>query len=670
MRFPTTIWSFMGETPDKKRRPPRLSIPTRIFLGFALLLVAFGGVAGASVVQHDQTAQTLRLLHDGYLPLTLTVSEAKVTQAVFGTELDRVVSERDPSTTRNWLQAGRQIRPMTIRRALDGVGRTEDLVRTEVDRRALTSVRSSLDQVARAYDESDARYDQLFTALDDRDEERAEAILDQIRDYERRGSAHLRDARGVLSERIAVLSAEAEERERRAAVLLGALTVLGLLLGVGVIFAAHRMLSPLPRLMERVAAVARGDLSAKLEPRTEDELGRLATEFENMVEALAARDQRLREAAEAELRLQRMQEQIVTSLSAAVLVIDAENRIGTVNPAAADVLSIEQSAVGDTLETSGLFERVPALEGAVAEVRGGASRAVLTAVPVGGGDDVVNALVTPFGSPDGEKGAVLVVAEDVTEELKTKARLIHTERLAAIGRMAAHVTHEVRNPLSSIGLNVEMLEEELEGTGPETVALMRAITREVDRLTGITEEYLRLARLPQPRLEPEDLGHLVRSVTSFIAREMEGSSVDVEVDVEDDLPLVALDEQQMRQALLNLLRNAREAMPDGGPIRVTAKRVGTEVRLTVEDEGEGIPEEQRTRIFDLFYTTKERGTGLGLPLTRQIVVAHGGQIRCEGGEDGGTIFELSFPVAEESVAGHPPPDAPEVSDAAPIGPSE
>ncbi len=521
-----------------------------------------------------------------------------------------------------------------------------------------------------SYRESDSRYDELFTALDEQDGARAEAILDQIRDFERRGSAHLRDARGVLSERIAVLSAEAEERERRAAVLLGALTVLGLLLGVGVIFAAHRMLSPLPRLMERVAAVARGDLSAKLEPRTDDELGRLATEFENMVEALAARDQRLREAAEAELRLQRMQEQIVTSLSAAVLVIDAEDRVGTVNPAAAHVLRIDESAVGDTLAASGLFDALPALQKAVADVRAGAPRAVLSAVAVGGGEDVVNALVTPFGSPDGEQGAVLVVAEDVTEELKTKARLIHTERLAAIGRMAAHVTHEVRNPLSSIGLNVEMLEEELEGAGagPETVALMRAITREVDRLTGITEEYLRLARLPQPRLEPEDIGHLVRSVTSFVAREMEGSSVKLEVEVEDDLPSVALDEQQMRQALLNLLRNAREAMPDGGHVRVRVRRDGTNVVLTVQDEGEGIPEAQRARIFDLFYTTKERGTGLGLPLTRQIVVAHGGQIRCEGGDDGGTIFELVFPAAKESVVGHAAPDA---TDAAPaIGPSE
>jgi light-regulated signal transduction histidine kinase (bacteriophytochrome) len=98
-------------------------------------------------------------------------------------------------------------------------------------------------------------------------------------------------------------------------------------------------------------------------------------------------------------------------------------------------------------------------------------------------------------------GSVLVVVEDVTDELATAARLIQTERLAAIGRMAAHVTHEVRNPLSSIGLNVELLEEELVHAGPEAAALLASVQQEVDRLTGITEQYLRLSRVPQPQLE-------------------------------------------------------------------------------------------------------------------------------------------------------------------------
>ncbi len=630
-------------------RRPRLSIPTRIFLSFALVLTAFGAVALVSLLQHERSARTLQLLHEGYLPLALTVGEAKATQAIFGTVLDRVLSERDPTATRNWLTAARRVRPVALRRALYGVERTEQLDPPPEDRAVLGQIRAALERIGAAHERGDAAYEDLFEALESGDTERAERVLGDIKTLERGIQSDLREARTVLQERIATMSAHAAEQERQAAVLLAALALLSLAIGVAVIWWSHRMLAPLPRLQERVAAVARGDLAAKLEPRTDDELGRLAAEFERMVEALAARDVRLREAAEAERLLQRMQEQIVAGLRAAVVVADGEGTVRTVNPAAGPVLGLGPEHVDRSLEDTGLFARVPPLAEAVRDVARGEERAVLTAAPVAsdGAARAVNVLVTPFGTERPESGArsVLVVAEDVTEELRTKSLLIQTERLAAIGRMAAHVTHEVRNPLSSIGLNVEMLEDEVRAAGPEARALLGAIQREIDRLTGITEEYLRLARLPQPRLEPEDPESLVRSVAELLRREMEAAGVRLEVSVDADLPAVAMDEAQIRQALLNLLRNAREAMPESGRVWLDASRDEGGVRIRVRDEGVGIPREERERIFDLFYTTKEHGSGLGLPLTQQIVVAHGGRIRCEAGPDGGTTFELWLPAA-------------------------
>jgi signal transduction histidine kinase len=261
------------------------------------------------------------------------------------------------------------------------------------------------------------------------------------------------------------------------------------------------------------------------------------------------------------------------------------------------------------------------------------------------GDEAVNLVVTSFVSDEPGR-SLLVVAEDVTEDLRTKARLIQTERLAAIGRMAAHVTHEVRNPLSSIGLNVEMLGDEI-GSSPEARALLGAIEREIDRLTNITQEYLRLARLPDPRLELEDLGAVVDSVGRFVLPEMVEAKIELLVRVEEGLPAVAIDEGQVRQALLNLLRNAREAMPEGGRVDLEAVRADGGVRVSVRDRGPGIEPEIRARIFDLFYTTKERGTGLGLPLTYQIVTAHGGRIECNSDPDDGTTFELWFPPVIE-----------------------
>jgi signal transduction histidine kinase len=161
----------------------------------------------------------------------------------------------------------------------------------------------------------------------------------------------------------------------------------------------------------------------------------------------------------------------------------------------------------------------------------------------------------------------------------------------------------------------------------------------------VTEEYLRLARLPQPRLEADDLGELAESAASFVRKEMDAAGVKLDVEIARGLPLVAMDEPQIRQALLNLLRNAREAMPGGGTIglRVSAREGG--VTVSVHDQGPGIPAEARERIFDLFFTTKESGTGLGLPLTQQIVVAHGGRIRCDSTPGAGTTFDLWLPAS-------------------------
>jgi signal transduction histidine kinase len=228
-------------------------------------------------------------------------------------------------------------------------------------------------------------------------------------------------------------------------------------------------------------------------------------------------------------------------------------------------------------------------------------------------------------------------------------RLIRSERLATVGRMAAQITHEVRNPLSSIGLYAELLGDEIADRGDEPKRLVSSIISEVDRLTEITETYLRFARLPRPKLEREDLGAIVTGVLEFSRAELAQAGIALELDVAAGLPDVAADEAQLRQALLNLVRNAREAMSNrpGGRLRVVVACVegaSSEVRVTVQDSGGGIPPEHLGQIFDPFFSTKERGTGLGLALVQQIVVEHGGRIDVESGPEVGTTFTLVFPV--------------------------
>jgi two-component system NtrC family sensor kinase len=274
------------------------------------------------------------------------------------------------------------------------------------------------------------------------------------------------------------------------------------------------------------------------------------------------------------------------------------------------------------------------------------ARVTARAQAVAGGD------LTPrqVAPGDDEIGQLEGAFEKMVSGLSHAQQLaLSNERLAAIGNMAAHVTHEIRNPLSAMGLNVEMLEEEiasdLGADRAEVKSLLAAIQREVQRLEHLSEEYLRVARLPQPRMEAEDVATVVGDVVGFARLEIESAGCTVDLYVAPRLPPALFDDAQLRQALLNLLRNAREAMPSGGPIDVRVAAEGMSVVVDVDDRGGGVPESIRARVFDPFFSTKGEGTGLGLAITRHIVESHGGSVTCQPREGGGTRFRVTLPIA-------------------------
>ena len=227
-------------------------------------------------------------------------------------------------------------------------------------------------------------------------------------------------------------------------------------------------------------------------------------------------------------------------------------------------------------------------------------------------------------------------------------RLIRTERLAAIGHMAAQIAHEVRNPLNALGLNADLLGEEIrEGNPQEATELLAAIRREIRRLTDITEAYLSVGRLPPLRLEPQGIGPIVEELVRFQREELGQSGVVVDVRIDGGLPDVRVDADQLRQALLNILRNAGEALAGngGGRVTVSASREGDAlVRIDVADDGPGMAPEHVARIFDPFFSTKQTGSGLGLPLTQQVVTEHGGRIACISAPGLGTTFSIRLPA--------------------------
>ncbi len=222
------------------------------------------------------------------------------------------------------------------------------------------------------------------------------------------------------------------------------------------------------------------------------------------------------------------------------------------------------------------------------------------------------------------------------------------ERLAAVGSMAAKVAHEIRNPLSSISLNTELMSDELATYGgvdtAESRQLLGAIAGEIDRLSRIVEEYLQFARMPRLDLEQVNLRDLSEQVVKFLVPEFERYGVETEIDVLDHGPVVYLDRNQFRQVLLNLLRNSQEAMPNGGKVTIHLREdPDGGVEIVVVDTGIGIEPAQTQKVFDPFYSTKDTGTGLGLAFVQQVVLEHGGEVSCTGQPGRGASFRIVLP---------------------------
>jgi signal transduction histidine kinase len=225
-----------------------------------------------------------------------------------------------------------------------------------------------------------------------------------------------------------------------------------------------------------------------------------------------------------------------------------------------------------------------------------------------------------------------------------KEREVRTERLAVVGRMASAVAHEIRNPLNSISLNIDVLADMLEK--PENYTnkgrdVIRAVQREVDRLNEITEDYLQFGRMPRAMIGPCNVSLVVRETCDFMSGEFGERRVSVSIVSFDETAKVLSDEGQLRQALVNILRNAVEAMPDGGTIAIAIRAAaGDTIELSVTDSGQGIPAAQMARLFEPFATTKRGGTGLGLAFVQQVVTESGGKVAVESEEGRGTTVRI------------------------------
>jgi len=243
---------------------------------------------------------------------------------------------------------------------------------------------------------------------------------------------------------------------------------------------------------------------------------------------------------------------------------------------------------------------------------------------------------------------------------RLEARMMRAEQLAAIGKMTAQIAHEINTPLASISLNVTYLLSEVNSLlgsalPAEVSEASEEIEREVERLKSFTGECLKLTRIHTPSFGPVSLPGVVRGFLGFIAREARRRNIEIDARFDSETATVRGDGDLLRQVLLNLTRNAFDAMPSGGRLWIALSAAGNVAELAMADSGPGVAPEQRQKIFDAFFTTKAEGTGLGLAIARRIVEQHGGQIECapRGTDSGlchGACFLVRLPLAAESLA--------------------
>ncbi len=462
------------------------------------------------------------------------------------------------------------------------------------------------------------------------------------------------------------MEAKIATTRRELAVLAGVTLILG---GLASALVARRIARPVRRLADGVAAISRGELDQRIEPTTSDEIGRLALAFNHMASQLLQQRSAL-EAAHSELGrrfaelsdLKSYTDNILNSLTTGIVTLDLEGRVVTLN-AAAEALTgcalVEVrgrfcvEAFGHAPEVGELLMETVASRVGVALVSATLTRRDGTAVPV----EITTA---PLKGGEGKDLGVVALLRDLTAVRQLEEQLRRSERLAALGTLAAGLAHEIKNPLTSLLIYSQQISRRFTEPGFrqkfETV-----VPRELERINGIVEGLLQLARPTRLSLSPVHLPALVERAVGLYANQIEAKQITVVRKYAHALPPIEADAEHLYRALVNLVVNALDAMGQGGRLTVRAGWNGDVdpvvlprprtpsrcLKVEIEDTGKGIPAAEAVKIFNPFFTTKPGGTGLGLAIAHKTVEDHGGTISVRSTPGSGTTFTVLLPLTVE-----------------------
>jgi two-component system sensor histidine kinase HydH len=344
--------------------------------------------------------------------------------------------------------------------------------------------------------------------------------------------------------------------------------------------------------------------------------------------------------------------QVVASMASGLLSVDIAGKIVSYNLLALELLDLEESEVRGMdfkevidFKTAGIFQTLNHCMSVL-------DREITYRKK--SGEIVPLALsVTPILDENDKCRGAVIILRDLREIKLLEEKVRRSEKLAAIGKLAAGVAHEIRNPLSSIRGFAQYLRNTLKNK-PREKEYAETIVSEVDRINRVVTDLLTFARPMEAQLAPTDVSELVESTVRLVQADARSRDIGIQMNL-SDLSIIPLDTHQIKQALLNLLLNSMQAVDSGGRIEVGAELEPSvsRLKLWVEDDGPGIAPDQKEKIFDPFFTTREKGTGLGLAIVHKIVENHNGEINLQSppaGKVRGCRFTISIPVQSHDNA--------------------
>jgi two-component system, sporulation sensor kinase E len=276
------------------------------------------------------------------------------------------------------------------------------------------------------------------------------------------------------------------------------------------------------------------------------------------------------------------------------------------------------------------------------------------AIGSSGAQKILNLNILPLVAAGRVEGT-LVRVEDVTEKKRGEARLRRAESLAALTTLTAGVAHEIKNPLGSMSIHIQLIQKTLQNGGmdggdkgpAEIKEHLNIVEEEINRLNSIVVDFLFAVRPMDTTMEERNINPILEEIIELVSVELENAGIEVRCELGEELPNILLDEKYLKQAILNLIKNSISAMTEGGCLTLRSRRKNEHIEITVEDTGVGIPEKIMEKIFEPYFTTKDFGSGLGLTVVYKIVKEHLGDITVDSREGRGTAFILSFPIPQK-----------------------